>query len=614
MSHDLIFSLEVKPSNLFPLFSFLEEKNRNDFFIFLETSKVLPGEKRHFLFENPQAVFLFNPGDDMTLFFRKLEKALSAGFWLAGYFSYEFGYFLDKRLLPLSTKKTFAPLVVLGAFKTPQIFEAKISHFYETGSLELNELRLSLSKDEYMAKIHQIKDFIASGDTYQVNFTLKYHFSFYNNPLSWYLALRHKQRVSYGAFMKTPSFWVLSFSPELFIKIEDTTIWTRPMKGTAPRGANLLEDEKISSFLASDIKNQAENIMIVDLLRNDLGRVCEPGSVWVPKLFEVEKYETVFQMTSTVKGKLKNFNLFNLFRALFPCGSVTGAPKIRTMEIISELETEPRGVYTGAIGFISPQKEMAFNVAIRTLFMNKDKGEFGIGSGIVWDSEPEKEYEECLLKARFLTGQEPSFELIETMCFIPEEGVKLLPFHLDRLKASATYFGFPLEEDRLQKILEQTFSSLNGPAKLRLLLREDGRLRLEAYPFPPSPREIKIALVKKDYAPPKKFLLHKTTHRDWFNRWQKVAQKNGLFDVIFYDEKERILEGTISNIFLQISGKLYTPPTELGLLPGVLRESLLAQGKAEEKELYLEDLDRAERIFVGNAVRGLLPVSHYFKM
>ncbi|WP_457755914.1 aminodeoxychorismate synthase component I [Thermodesulfatator indicus] len=607
------FIKEFEPSNLLDLKSLLKEGYKRDFLVFLDTSRVSGEENRHFYFIDPVKILLFKPGDDLAVFFRKLEEALSEGLWLAGFFSYEFGYFLDKKLTSCYKEPHFLPLVFLAAFKHPQIFEAKGVCFGKAEEPELQNLKLSLAQEEYISKIRQIKGYIASGDTYQVNFTMKYHFSFKGDTLSWYLALRRKQRVSYGALIKTPEFQVLSFSPELFIRVKEGNIFTRPMKGTASRGDNLSEDEKLAAFLSSDTKNQAENVMIVDLLRNDLGRVCEKGSVWVPKLFEVEKYETVLQMTSTVKGKLKNFSLLDIFKALFPCGSVTGAPKIRTMEIISELETEPRGVYTGAIGFISPQKEMVFNVAIRTLALSQGQGEFGIGSGIVWDSNPEKEYEESLLKAKFLKDKAPYFELIETIRFDPGEDVKLLSFHLSRLKTSAAYFGFPLDEKALLALLQEVFKTLDKPAKLRLLLREDGRLKLEAYPLPSPPKEIKIALVKKDYVPPKKFLLHKTTYRHWFNRWQDFAKKNGLFEVVFYDKKERLLEGTISNIFLQINGKLYTPPAKLGLLPGVLRESLLSAGKAYEKELYLADLYQAEKIFVGNTVRGLLAVSHLFK-
>ncbi len=612
MREEPILVLRYSPEGLIDLEAFLGEHKRRSFYAFLESSRMGPEDKRHFLFRDPVKIVSLNPGDNPWHFFSVLEKALKEGFWVVGFFSYELGYFLEKRFSSLPFKVS-SPLALVGLFRKPEEFFASPAKDYRAKPLALEKLELSLTKEEYFEALRKIKAYIASGDTYQVNYTLKFFFKCPHLPEEIYLSLRNKQRVRYGGLFKAGDFSVVSFSPELFLRKEGPYLWTKPMKGTAPRGLNFEEDQKIATWLRRDPKNQAENVMIVDLLRNDLGRVCEPGSVYVPRLFEVEKYETVFQMISTVKGKLKKFSLYELFAGLFPCGSVTGAPKIRTMEIIAELEKTPRGVYTGAFGFISPAKELVLNVAIRTLELKGRSAEFGIGSGIVWDSEPEKEFEECLLKAKFLTDPPQKFELLETMRFTPLKGVPLWPWHLKRLKEAASYFDFPLNIEAAEDLLKRAQKGLDIEAKLRLLLASDGSLKLEAYPLPSFEGPIKIGLVQKDW-PLSPFIFYKTTYRPWFAKWQKEARELGLFEIVFFDTEGRLLEGTITNLFLELEGKLFTPPKTLGLLPGVLRQSLLEKGLVEEKILFLDDLSRAEKIFLGNAVRGLLEVSQWYHL
>ena len=592
----------------FDLEAFLKARQEDFCYAFLESSRMSPEDRRHLLFSNPEKILLCHGKEDINGFFKELERALEEGFWAVGFFSYEFGYLLERRLTRFLPPQ--GPFAILALFKAPKETFSAVCKAYQPGPLDLEDLKLSLAKEEYLTAIEKIKAYIASGDTYQVNYTLKYFFTTSSSPEEIYLSLRNKQRVCYGGIFKIGDLAVVSFSPELFLRKEGPRIWTRPMKGTAARGLNREQDRKISSWLASDPKNQAENVMIVDLLRNDLGRVCEPGSVFVPRLFEVEKYETVFQMTSTVEGRLKETSFASLFSGLFPCGSVTGAPKIRTMEIIAELEKGPRGVYTGAFGFISPEKDFVFNVAIRTLVLQKQRAEFGIGSGIVWDSIPEKEYEECLLKARFLTDPPLHFCLLETMRFEPGEGIKLLPWHLDRLREGAAYFDFPLDEAALKGLLERVKKGLDFPARLRLLLAMDGEIKIEVYPLKIFPGPVKIGLARRDWllSP---FVFYKTTYRHWFSRWRERALKEGLFEVVFIDDEGRLLEGTITNVFLQIDGKLFTPPKELGLLPGVFRQSLLDQGLVRERELLVEDLLRAEKVYLGNALRGFLEVSSW---
>ena len=610
MNKGPILVLERIPEKLFELKAVLEEQEKSPCYALLESSRPGPEDKRHLLFLEPVKVIAFSEGEDPRSFFKLLEKASEEGLWAVGFFSYEFGYLLEKKLSPLVRRGSF-PLALFAFFREPVALPAGPARLYKPPPLELEDLRLSLSRGEYLAALDKIKAYIAAGDTYQVNYTLKYLFRCASSPEKIYLSLRSKQRVRYGGLFKFEDSAVISLSPELFLRKEGPFLRTKPMKGTASRGFYWEEDERIAHRLANDPKNRAENVMIVDLLRNDLGRVCEPGSVFVSELFEVERYETVFQMISTVEGKLKESSLYSIFSALFPCGSVTGAPKIRTMEIIAELEKAPRGVYTGAFGFISPARDFVFNVAIRTLALKGQEAEFGIGSGVVWDSDPEMEYEECLLKAKFLKDSPISFELLETMRFSPTEGVPLWPWHLRRLREAAAYFDFPLDEKRAQALLEEASKILSSEAKLRLLLSADGGMRLEAYPLEELKTPLKIALAKRNW-PLSPFVFYKTTYRPWFLEWQEFARKHGLFEVVFFDEEGHLLEGTISNIFLEINGRLFTPPKELGLLPGVLRQSLLERGLVEERKLRLDDLFRAEKIFLGNAVRGLLPVSHWY--
>ena len=613
MPEHLLFRLGAVPENLLALEALLKEARGLASYAFLESSRTGAEDQRNLFFKEPVGFLVLRAQEDPASFFSSLEAALARGFWAVGFLAYELGYLLERKLRPL-LPPVKGPLAYFLLFKAPEILPAGLVKAYQPPELFLTRLRLNMAQADYLKALEKIKDYIACGDTYQVNFTLKYHFDLASSPEEVYLSLRPKQRVRYGGLLKTGDFAVVSLSPELFLRRQRNLIWTKPMKGTAPRGLTLAEDQKIAHWLAHDPKNQAENVMIVDLLRNDLGRVCVPGSVYVPSLFEVEKYETVFQMISTVKGELAGNGLFSLFKALFPCGSVTGAPKVRTMEIIAELEREPRGVYTGAFGYFSPEGDFVLNVAIRTLFLQGGQGEFGLGSGVVWDSDPVKEYEECLLKARFLREPPLFFHLVETMRFDPEGGIRLLAYHLRRLKEAAAYFDFPLVEEKALNLLKRAGEALTRPAKLRLLLAPDGGLTLEAYTLSSLPRPLKIGLARRNFGL-SPFLFYKTTHRPWYESWRARIKGEGLFEVVFFDEEERLLEGTITNVFLRLNGRLYTPPATLGLLPGVLRQSLLEKGLVEEKVLTLADLARAEAVFLGNAVRGLVRVDqwHFLK-
>ena len=583
--------------------------------IFLETTHFNKENTKSYLFSNPRDILVFEAGQNINNFFNKIESYKSEGFWIAGYFAYEFGYMFEKKLSGLlKEKKLSFPLAWLGVFKRPLVInhamlQAERGDLYpDEDTLRLPEGYFNMSFPEYKEAIRKIKNYLVRGHTYQVNFTMKYKSKLNTTPFKLYLDLRRKQPTSFTAFVNDAERFILSFSPELFFKIHRSCIVTRPMKGTCPRGKNLSEDEHYKQFLRTDFKNRAENIMIVDLLRNDLGKISSAGSVKVSSFFDIEQYPSLFQMTSTVKSKLKkDIKIIDILKGLFPSGSVTGAPKIRTMQIIERLEKEARGVYTGSIGYFSPHNDACFNVAIRTVAIKNKSLEFGVGGGIVYDSSSEREYKECLLKTNFLVRRNSVFSLIETMLW--EKGFfKFLNLHLKRLKASCRYFGIHLNFTRLKNeffIISRCFSQ-DKKYKIRLLVNRQGSFDISYSDLQNLKKEVFIKLSTFSVDSNDVFLYHKTTKRELYDQQIEKAKKEGLFDVIFTNNKGQLTEGAISNIFLLSKGVLYTPPVSSGLLCGVLRQYLLTMKKAREKILYPQDLLKAEKIFVGNSVRGLL--------
>ena len=404
---------------------------------------------------------------------------------------------------------------------------------------------------------------------------------------------------------------VLSASPEVFIEQDGRSISTRPMKGTAPRAGTPEADAEARRQLSTDVKQRAENLMIVDLMRNDIGRIAEIGSVSVTDLFTVETFQTLHQMTSGVRATLKEgIGMTELLQGIFPPGSVIGAPKIRAMELIRALETEPRGVYCGAIGHISPEGRALFNVAIRTAVVFRDAaGEMGIGSGIVFDSSGPKEYDECLLKMKFLTDPVKRFELIETMLFEPGTGLVLLERHLARLKSSARYFGFAIDEDHVRQALCDAIEGQSDRLRVRLLLSQSGAVTVTTTPLPAPDPEAVMRFVVSETAVNSAdiFLFHKTTRRELYDQeWQKYSETTGAEEVIYFNERGELAEGSRTTIFLERNGRLETPALSSGLLPGTLRSELIAQGRAVEEVLTIEDLKLADAIFLGNSVRGLM--------
>ncbi|HEA47410.1 MAG TPA: aminodeoxychorismate synthase component I [bacterium] len=585
-------------------------------FVFLETASFNPGNEKSLLFSSFCDFLLFYPGDNLDSFFRKMEDYLQMGFWLSGFFSYEFGYFLEPSLSEFRPEYTNSPLVWLGVCREPLIFYHKDHNKSRkkikghSSHCELKNLGPSLNETEYYSGIRNIKRQIEEGQTYQVNFTFKYKFDFQGSILDFYLNLRRAQPTSYMAFLNTGKEYILSLSPELFFHLKKDQIKVRPMKGTLSRGYLLNEDEERIHWLKNDIKNRAENVMIVDLMRNDLGRISKTGTVVVEELFEVEKYRTLHQMVSTIKSSLKKGISFKeIFQALFPSGSVTGAPKISTMKIIAELEKESRHIYTGAIGYISPHREASFNVAIRTILIREGKGEMGVGGGIVYDSWQDQEYKEAHLKAHFLTQKFPQFSLIESIRWEREKGFHLLDLHLNRLTNSARYFQIPLDLEEVKKRLAALETKLRKEwYKVRVLVNLEGEIEINYQPLGETILPVKVKLSRKRIDPTNLFLYHKTTYRHLYDREKSLANKEGFFEVIFINSRGELTEGAISNIFLLIQDKLFTPSLTCGLLPGVLRQHLLEKGEVSERVLYLDDILPAQKVFIGNSVRGLLEV------
>jgi para-aminobenzoate synthetase / 4-amino-4-deoxychorismate lyase len=462
----------------------------------------------------------------------------------------------------------------------------------------------TISQSEYKTAIGQIKEYIRDGATYQVNFTFRMHSCFNDTPSNLFFTLFRAQPTDGSCFIETNSFAVCSVSPELFFSLSANRLCTKPMKGTNARGLTFADDQQSARWLRNSEKNRAENVMIVDMIRNDIGRVAQTGTVCVEDLFSVEQYPTVWQMTSTITGRT-GCSVTDIFKALFPCASITGAPKVKTMELLHSLEKTPRGIYTGAVGYIFPNRKVSFNVGIRTVTINKQekRAEYGTGGGIVWDSDEESEYIEASTKAKILTDNVPDFSLLETMLWKPNDGYYLLRLHLRRLVQSARYFSIPLEMKTIEQNLIVTTRPFSTPTKVRLLLHRDGTFSVSSSPLPaPQPKKtLRVEFAETPIDFHNRFLYHKTTFRDIYCR--ALDGHVDVDDVVLRNEKNEITEMTIGNIVAQIDDTLYTPPVSCGLLPGVFRESLIRNGIITERILSPEDLLSAQKIFRINSVR-----------
>ncbi len=595
----------------------LIDYNKNSPFVYLESAGNDSENKKSLFFDKFVDFLILNPGDDVDNFFRRLDNYQKKGFYLAGFFSYELGLFLEPALESFCIKGGDFPLAWFGVCRKPAIFSK--SNCFKLKEADISDYKIScfktnICKKEYNESISKIKRYIEKGSTYQVNYTFKYKFSFSGDILSLYSNLRCAQPTSYMAFINTGKGSIISFSPELFFRIKKGRILTRPMKGTVARGYLLKDDEAKKNWLKGSSKNRAENLMIVDLLRNDMGKISKTGSVKVKNLFKVEKYPTLYQMTSTISSLLKkNISYKDIFSALFPSGSVTGAPKISTMKIISSLEKEPRNIYTGAIGYISPCNEACFNVAIRTILIRGANGELGIGGGVVYDSNKNQEFEEAKLKALFLRSKAASFALIETILFQNKSGYYLLDLHIKRLQRSADYFKVPFDLDGCRKKLKFYEKVFKGKdCIVRVLVELNGKIKINHKKIDLFPASLKVKISTRRIDPGSIFQYHKSTQRGFYDTERDEALKEGFHEVIFLNNRGEVAEGAITNIFIKINKNIYTPPLKSGALPGVLREHLLETGKVKEKLIRVSDLKKADQVYVGNSVRGLIKVKVIF--
>ena len=557
------------------------------------------------LFQRPHRILTTRDPAEVAALLAAAEEAVQRrGQWAAGFISYEAAGAFDPAL------KTHAPpadlpLIWFGLYDAPRTHE--LLPWPRSHAFELGPLTLGLEEEAYARAIGHIKQAIARGDTYQVNFTFPITAALHGDPWAFFLKLQHNQQARFAAYVDAGAWIAASASPELFFYRDGDRVWMRPMKGTAPRGSTPDEDEARARALAHSEKNRAENVMIVDMIRNDLGRIARVGSVETPELFRIEPYPTLFQMTSSVQART-DASLPELIAALFPSASVTGAPKVRTMQLIHELEKRPRGLYTGAMGFLTPDGRAQFNVAIRTAAIHRASGRmtYGAGSGVVWDSHPGGEYEECLLKARVLTHPLPAFDLLESLLWTPDEGFVLLERHLRRLCASAHYFHFPCPEDAIRRELAGLAASLEArDHKVRLLLDPRGRVRLEAAPLKRLAIPQRVALADFPVEPDNPFLRHKTTHRRVYDSARRSHPH--LDDVILWNRRGELTESTRANLVLFLGGEPVTPAAASGLLPGVLRAELLEASNLREQALPVELLARADGLLLINAVRGAVP-------
>ena len=558
-------------------------------------------------FRNPREIVKADDLGAVLAAIERIERLVEAdGFHAAGFIAYEAAQAFDAAL----TVKEFAgaPLVWFGIYEG---FEEIDLPCGDGGPiLPAESWTPSVSPERYREAVERVRAYIRDGDTYQVNYTYRLNAPCDADAWPFFLRLVGPEPPPFAAFIKTQDWAIASASPELFFDVNEGRIRSRPMKGTASRGRTLSEDHERAWLLASSEKDRAENLMIVDMARNDIGRVAITGTVVVDELFGIEKYSTVWQMTSTVSART-DAGFAEILKAVFPPASITGAPKARTMEIIAELETTPRGVYTGAIGFVSPGRRMQFNVAIRTAWIDRRNhtAEYGVGGGIVWDSRPDPELEESRTKARILGRAPASFSLLETILWTPEDGYALLDRHRKRLAESGEYFSFSVHLGAVDRELDRLAGSLPArPHRVRLVVARDGGVSVEATPIDPAgagmSRRVCLASAPVDASDP--FLFHKTTNRRVYDDARAACP--GFDDVILWNRMGEVTESCIANVVVAIGGSLFTPPGACGLLAGTYRARMLEEGRAAERVITIEELRASPRVLLVNSVRGEVEV------
>ncbi len=556
------------------------------------------------LYARPVGEVIAWEADEVLAGLDAIRAAVRDGRHAAGFLTYEAGCALDPKTLALVRRRAGMPLLWFGLFDGVETVAVE-DLLGDPAAAWLGRPAPRVAKADYVAAGDRVRAHLFAGDYYQANLTFGCDVPVIGPPMSAYARIRARSAAGWGGVVRYPGGWLLSASPEQFVTLNGSVLEARPMKGTAPRFVDPVGDRAAVNALVADPKQCAENLMIVDLLRNDLARVAETGSVAVPELFAVEHYPTVHQMVSRVTARLRSgLDPVDVVKALFPCGSITGAPKFAAMDSLHALEGEPRGAYTGSMGWLSPDGDMAFNVLIRTLEWADGAtiARLGLGSGLVVDSAMENEWAECLLKGSFVTGDAAEFDLVETMRFEPEGGIANLERHLDRLKGAADTFGFRFDRHDARNELQAATFRHTKPAMLRLLLSPKGSMAIELKPAPQRPHEpVSVAVRPLPVDPEDVRLRYKTTSRQFYDEARK---ESGAYETVFVDPDGRLTEGSFTNIFVERDGKLLTPPVARGLIPGVLRAKLIDDGKAAEADLTVEDLK--DGFLLGNSLRGMI--------
>lgn len=549
------------------------------------------------LFRDPVRVLAATRAADVRPALRELERLTrDHRLHAVGWVSFEAGAAFGLKVHPGLQQW---PLVWFAFFDVSSV--SRTTLFEVTGDYTLGAVEPLVGRDAFRRGFNRIREHIGAGDSYQANFTFQTAASFCGDPRALFRDLVDAQRGRYSAFLTLGDIAVCSASPELFFELDGVAIRTRPMKGTAARGLTSRDDAEVRARLIASPKERAENVMIVDMMRNDLGRIAEVGSVSVPALFESERYPTLWQLTSQVVGTT-SASLEEIFMALHPSASVTGAPKVRTMELLAGLETQPRGIYTGAIGHVPPDGNARFNVAIRTAVVDRTAGriQFGVGSGIVWDSDADAEYDECLLKSAVLGRRAVVFDLLETLKWTDTAGFLLADRHLDRMAASADYFGIPWSRDSVYDALMSAVVGARGARRVRLLLGRDGAARVELGELTPLVAPLRVAFAQTPVSSADVWLHHKTTNRAVYDSARAAVPS--VDDVVLWNEREEVTESTVANVVAEIDGARVTPPVSSGLLAGTFRAELLARGQIAERVIRREEL-RGVPLWLVNSVR-----------
>lgn len=593
----------------------VEENNHSAFFYTPSIYK----KAISYLFLKPIEVISVYKKEDLKFSFKQIQKFINKGHYGYSLINYEAGFLFEPKLSNLMESND-KKLIHFFFFEKEEVRSIKSSKIifddFSEDNYSVSNFELNRTEAEFVNDITKIKERIKAGDTYQVNYTLKGKFIFKGLYSSFFQKLLFNQSAKYSAFINCNDNFIISLSPELFFSKENKKLISRPMKGTIKRGYNNITDTKAEEELLSSKKNLAENIMIVDLIRNDLGKVCKYGTVKVPKLFQIEKYESLIQMVSEIQGKLKkNTTAKGIIKNIFPCGSVTGAPKIRTMEIINEIEKEQRGIYTGSIALLTPD-EIKMNVAIRTISLNKKTGEgvMGLGSGIVWDSDAESEYDEVLLKSRFLTEPVDYFELFETMK-VEKGKINFLEQHLERIKSAAEYFLFKFSKKKIRNKLEDIVSGLdiNATSRIKLVLNKWGEVKIEVSDIQKNKKKVSVIISSSKINSKDKFRYFKTTNRKLYDDEYSFFNSKGFYEVIYLNENNYLTEGSRTNIFFRKDDTWFTPSLDSGALPGIYRKYFITEHiDVIQKNLKVEELIEADELILSNAVRGEVVVHKLF--